>query len=336
MGRVIASRLVGVLGVLASVIVVTFFLTRALPADPAVYFAGMGGTQAAIEAMRAKLGLDHSLIVQFGFYLRDLAHGNLGMSLTTGHSVLSDLMARLPASFELTIVALLLALAVGLPAGIGAALRPDSWFDHLVRVLGTAGVAMPTFFTGLLLLHVFYFDLAWAPPPLGRIGAFIAPPPHVTGFYLIDSLLAGQVQTLIDAVRHIALPALTLALFAVAPIARATRAAMLDALASDFIRTARVIPLSSFRTIVVYAFGNALLPVLTSVGMVFSFLLGANVLVEKVFAWPGIGTYAINALIAADYAPVQGFVLVMAVLYIGLNLAVDLAVIATDPRAAAT
>jgi peptide/nickel transport system permease protein len=336
MGRVILSRLGGALVVIASVVVVTFLLTRALPADPAVYFAGMGATKAGIAAMRAKLGLDHSLIVQFAFYLRDLVHGNLGTSLTTGHPVLSDLATRLPASFELTIVALLLALAAGLPAGIAAALRPDSWFDHLVRVLGTAGVAMPTFFTGLLLLHIFYFDLGWAPPPLGQLSAFMVPPPHVTGFYLLDSLLAGQVATVIDAVRQIALPALTLALFAVAPITRATRAAMLDALASDFIRTARAIPLGRFRTIVIYAFGNALLPVLTNIGMVFSFLLGANVLVEKVFAWPGIGSYAINALIAADYAPVQGFVLVMAVLYIVLNLTIDLAVIAADPRAAAT
>jgi peptide/nickel transport system permease protein len=187
-----------------------------------------------------------------------------------------------------------------------------------------------------LLLHIFYFKLGWAPPPLGQFSAFMVPPPHVTGFYLIDSLLAGEIPTFLDSVRQIALPALSLALFAVAPIARATRAAMLDALASDFVRTARAIPLGRFRTTVIYAFGNALLPVLTNIGMVFSFLLGANVLVEKVFAWPGIGSYAINALIAADYAPVQGFVLVMAVLYIALNLAIDLAVIAADPRAAAT
>jgi peptide/nickel transport system permease protein len=336
MGQVIASRLAGALVVIVSVIIVTFFLTRALPADPAVYFAGMGGTEAAIAAVRAKLGLDHSLIAQFGFYLRDLIHGDLGMSLTTGQPVLSDLARRLPASFELTISALLLALIAGLPAGIVAALRPNTSFDHLVRIVSTAGVAMPTFFTGLLLLQVFYFDLGWAPPPFGRLSAFIAPPPHVTGLYLVDSLIAGQDATFVDALRQLALPSLTLALFAVAPIARATRAAMLDALASDFVRTARAIPLGSFRTTVVYAFGNALLPVLTSVGMVFSFLLGANVLVEKVFAWPGIGSYAINALIAADYAPVQGFVLVMAALYIALNLVIDLAVIAADPRAAAT
>lgn len=334
MGRLIAARLGGALVVVALVVIVTFFLTRALPADPAVYFAGLGGTKEAIAAMRVKLGLDQSLLTQFGLYVRDLASGNLGQSLTTGHPVLDDLGKRLPASFELTLSALVLAMIVGLPAGIAAALRPNSWLDHVVRLIGTAGVAMPTFFTGLLLLHVFYFELGWAPPPLGRLGSFVAPPPHITGFYLVDSLVAGDGKTFLAALSQIALPALTLALFAVAPLVRTTRAAMLEALSSDFVRTARAIPLRRLKIIVSYAFANALLPVLTTVGMVFSFLLGANVLVEKVFGWPGVGSYAIAALIAADYAPVQGFVLVMAGLYIALNLVIDLAVIFADPRAA--
>jgi peptide/nickel transport system permease protein len=297
--------LAGALAVVASVIVVTFVLTRALPADPAVYFAGLGGTKEAIAAMRAKLGLDHGLLTQFFVYIRALAAGDLGHSLTTGHPVLDDLTRRLPASLELTISALALAAIVGLPAGMAAAVWPNSWFDHLVRVIATVGVAIPTFFTGLMLLHV---------------------------FYLIDSLLAGDLATFAAAAFQLALPALTLSLFAVAPLARATRAAMLEVLASDFVRTARAIPLSRAKILFVYAFGNALLPVLTTIGMVFSFLLGANVLVEKVFGWPGIGSYAIDALIAADYAPVQGFVLLMAILYILLNLLIDIAVIVADPR----
>jgi ABC-type dipeptide/oligopeptide/nickel transport system permease component len=332
-GRLIATRLAGALVVVASVIVVTFFLTRALPADPAVYFAGIGGTKEAIAAMRSKLGLDHSLLAQFAVYVRALAAGDLGKSLTTGHPVLEDLARRLPASIELTVSALVLAAIVGLTAGITAALRPNSLFDHVVRMIVTLGVSIPTFFTGLMLLHVFYFDLGWAPAPLGRLSPFMPPPRHVTGFYLVDSLLAGDPQTFVAALGQIALPALTLSLFAVAPLARATRAAMLDVLSSDFVRTARAIPLGRARILFVYAFGNALLPVLTTIGMVFSFLLGANVLVEKVFGWPGIGSYAIDALIAADYAPVQGFVLVMAILYIMLNLIIDIAVIVADPRA---
>jgi peptide/nickel transport system permease protein len=331
-GSLIARRLAGALAVVASVIVVTFLLTRALPADPAVYFAGMGGTKEAIAAMRAKLGLDHDLLTQFFVYVRALAAGDLGHSLTTGHPVLDDLTRRLPASLELTISALALAAIVGLPAGIAAAVWANSWFDHLVRVIATVGVAIPTFFTGLMLLHVFYFDLGWAPAPLGRLSSFAVPPPRVSGFYLIDSLLAGDPSTFAAAASQLALPALTLSLFAVAPLARATRAAMLEVLASDFVRTARAIPLSRAKILFVYAFGNAMLPVLTTIGMVFSFLLGANVLVEKVFGWPGIGSYAIDALIAADYAPVQGFVLLMAILYILLNLLIDIAVIVADPR----
>ena len=334
MAGLIANRLVGALFVVASVIVVTFLLTHALPADPAVYFAGMGATKEGIADMRSKLGLDRSLLSQFAIYLRALAGGNLGHSLTTGHPVLDDLSRRLPASLELTVTALVLATMVGLPAGIWAAIRPNSWSDGIVRVVATLGVAIPTFFTGLMLLYVFYFELGWAPAPLGRLGPFAVPPPTITGFYLVDSLLAGEPRTFAAALSQIALPALTLALFAVAPLARATRAAMIEVLSSDFIRTARAIPLSGARILFVYAFGNALLPVLTTIGMVFSFLLGANVLVEKVFGWPGVGSYAVDALIAADYAPVQGFVLVMALLYVALNLAVDIAVIIVDPRTA--
>jgi len=333
--RLIANRLAGALVVVASVIVVTFFLTHALPADPAVYFAGMGATKEAIADMRSKLGLDRSLFSQFAIYLRALAGGDLGHSLTTGHPVLDDLARRLPASLELTVTALVFATIVGLPAGIWAAMRPNSWFDGMVRVVATLGVAIPTFFTGLMLLYVFYFELGWAPAPLGRLGSFASPPPPITGFYLVDSLLAGKPRTFAAVLGQIALPALTLALFAVAPLVRATRAAMIEALSSDFIRTAKAIPLSGARIVLVYAFGNALLPVLTTIGMVFSFLLGANVLVEKVFAWPGVGSYAVDALIAADYAPVQGFVLVMALLYTALNLLIDLAIIIVDPRTVA-
>lgn len=334
MTGLIANRLAGALFVIVSVIVVTFFLTHALPADPAVYFAGMGATKEAIADMRSKLGLDRSLLTQFAVYIGALVRGDLGHSLTTGHPVLDDLARRLPASLELTITALAFATAVGLPAGVWAALRPNSWFDGMVRAVATLGVAIPTFFTGLMLLYVFYFELGWAPAPLGRLGSFTAPPPTITGFYLVDSLLHGDPRTFAAALDRIALPALTLALFALAPLVRATRAAMLEVLSSDFIRTARAIPLGSARIVFVYALGNALLPVLTTIGMVFSFLLGANVLVEKVFGWPGVGSYAVDALIAADYSAVQGFVLLMALLYIALNLAVDIAIILVDPRVA--
>lgn len=330
--RMIGRRLAAAVPSLIAVVVVTFVLTRALPGDPAAYFAGPAATPAAIAEIRAGLGLDRSLPVQFGAYVVALARGDLGTSLTTGQPVRDEILSRLPASIELTLGALVVALAIALPLGIAAAVRPGSWVDHLARVVSTMGVSLPVFFTGLLLTYVFYYQLGWAPAPMGRLDAFASPPPVITGFLLIDTLVDGDVALFASAARQLVLPVLTLGIFAVAPIARMTRAAMLGVLSSDFIRTARASGLSSGTILFTYALRNALLPVVTTLGMVFSFLLGANVLVEKVFAWPGIGSYAIEALIASDYAPVQGFILTMAFLYVLLNLGIDLLYGIIDPR----
>jgi peptide/nickel transport system permease protein len=328
----VLSRLGTALPSLAGVVVVTFLLTRVLPGDPAAYFAGPVATAEAIAAIRAQLGLDQPLWTQFLHYLGDLVHGNLGMSLTTGQPVLADIAMRLPASIELTLLGLFIAVVIAVPLGVLAALRQGSWIDHLCRVLTTAGVSLPVFFTGLLAVYIFYFLLGWAPAPLGRIDTFMSDPARVTGFFLIDSILARDGETFLAALAQLALPAGTLAIFALAPLARITRASMLASLSAEFVRTARASGLSGRTVVLRYAFQNAMLPVLTTLGMVFSFLLGANVLVEKVFAWPGIGSYAVEALIASDFAPVQGFVLVMAILYILLNLIIDLLYGLIDPR----
>jgi len=193
---------------------------------------------------------------------------------------------------------------------------PGSLVDHVCRIITTAGVSLPTFFTGLLLVYVFYYLAGWAPAPLGRLDVFSTAPPRWSGFYLVDSLVARDFETFRAALAQLVLPAATLAIFSLAPLARITRAAMLAALASEFVRTARASSLPPLRIIFVYAFGNAVLPVITTLGIVCSFLIGGSVLVEKVFAWPGIGSYAVEALIASDYAPVQGFVLMMALLYV--------------------
>jgi peptide/nickel transport system permease protein len=329
---VVGRRILQALPALIGIIVVTFVLTRALPGDPAAYFAGPAADARALAEIRAALGLDKSLPEQFWLYVRDLATGDLGMSISTGRPVVDELLTRLPASLELTLFALTLSVLVAVPLGILAATRPDSWIDHLCRFLVTAGVSLPTFFTGLLLLYVFYYLLGWAPPPLGRLDIVYLPPPHLTGFYTIDAMLAGDPATAWAAVRQLALPATTLALFTLAPIARMTRGAMLQVLASEFIRTARAAGLSGRTVLFTYALRNAMLPVITTLGMVFSFTLGANVLVEKVFAWPGVGSYAIEALVVSDYAAVQGFVLAMAVLFVLLNLAIDVLYTLVDPR----
>src|SRR5438067_8002982 len=289
-------------------------------------------TKEAVEQIRVKLGLDKPLIIQFGRYVSDLARGDLGTSLTTGQPVATDIRTRLPASAELTLLGLIVSMLVALPLGIFAATRPNSIIDHACRVVATAGVSLPVFFTGLILVYVFYYLLGWAPAPLGRLDVFFSAPPHVTGFFLIDSTIAGDGEVFLASLKQLILPALTLGIFSLAPIARMTRASMLAALSSDFVRTARASGLTPFIIIITYAFRNAMLPVITTLGMVFSFLLGANVLVEKVFAWPGIGSYAVEALIASDFAPLQGFVLTMAIMYVALNLIIDILYGLIDPR----
>jgi ABC-type dipeptide/oligopeptide/nickel transport system permease component len=328
----VLKRLLLAVPSLIGVVIVTFLLTRALPGDPAAYFAGPAGTKEAIEQIRVKLGLDKSLPQQFVRYVADLARGDLGVALTTGQPVAADIRARLPASAELTLLGLIVSMSIAVPLGILAATKPGSLIDHVCRVVTTAGVSLPVFFTGLILVYVFYYLLGWSPAPLGRLDIFFSAPPQITGFYLIDSAIARDWGVFVASFKQLILPALTLGIFSLAPIARMTRASMLAVLASDFVRTARASGLSPFTVIVTYAFRNAMLPVVTTLGMVFSFLLGANVLVEKVFAWPGIGSYAVEALIASDFAPVQGFVLTMAVMYVALNLAIDLLYGLIDPR----
>jgi peptide/nickel transport system permease protein len=330
--RLVLKRVALALPALFGVIVVSFVLTRALPGDPAAYFAGPAADEASIAQIRAALGLDKSLPEQFLVYLGDLMRLDLGRSISTGQPVAEELARRLPASLELTLTALTLSTLIAVPLGIAAAARQGTWVDHACRALVTAGVSLPTFFTGIVLIYVFYYLLGWAPSPLGRLDFIYLEPPRVTGFLLIDTALAGDWETFLAALRQLVLPATTLALFTLAPIARMTRAGMLTALSSDYVRTARAAGLTPRKVLFGYALRNAALPVVTTLGMVFSFVLGANVLVEKVFAWPGIGSYAVDALVKSDYAAVQGFVLAMALLFVLLNLLIDLSYALIDPR----
>jgi peptide/nickel transport system permease protein len=329
----VGARLLSSIPALLGVLVLTFLLMRVLPGDPAIFFAsGPNAGQAEIDNLRQQMGLDQPVPVQLGRYLLDVGTGNLGRSLTTGQPVLMDLRQRLPASLELTVTALLLALILAIPLGVAAALRPGSAIDHTVRFVCTLGVCVPTFVSGLMLIFVFYYLLGVSPDPTGRLDVFTSSPPAVTNFLLIDFLLAGDFAGWLNAAKQLILPSVTMALFVLAPLARMTRASMLGVLSSDFIRTARSIGLSSTKIVVVYALRNALLPVLTIAGIVFSTMLGANVLVEKVFSWPGVGSYALDALLSSDYAPVQGFVLLMASIFVVVNLVVDVLYGIADPR----
>ncbi|OZI17419.1 peptide ABC transporter permease [Bordetella genomosp. 7] len=328
-----ARRLVTLASLLLGVAIFTFLLVRVLPGDPAVYYAtGPMQTEEEVEAVRKSLGLDQPILVQLGNYLSDLAHGNLGRSLTTGQTVADDLLRRFPATLELTAAAVVLALLVAIPLGIIAAVRAGSWIDQTVRFIGTLGVSMPTFVTGVMLILLFFFKLGWAPDPIDRIDAFILPPNHVTGFLVVDALLDSNWEALKSALGRLVLPTLTMTAFVLAPVMRTTRASMLAVLNSDYIRTAKAAGMGWRRVYITYALRNALLPVLTVVGLVLSYLIGANVVVEKVFAWPGVGSYALNALLASDYAPVQGYVLLMALSFVLINSLVDMLYAVVDPR----
>jgi peptide/nickel transport system permease protein len=326
-------RLLELVPTLFGVVVATFLLTRLLPGDPAVFFANSITADAATTAaIRTKLGLDLPLWQQFLVYLGQLAQGDLGRSISTGQPVAADLLRRLPASVELTLLAFAVAILVAMPLGMAAALRPGSVVDHLCRLLGTVGASLPPFLGGLLLIYIFYFQLGVAPEPIGRTDPFAVLPVSVTGFLTIDTLLAGDAMGFLAAIRQLVLPAVTMALFALAPLARMTRASMLGVLNSEFIRAARANGLQRRKIVFSYALRNALLPVLTMLGLIFSNMLGANVLVERVFAWPGVGSYALDALVALDYAPVQGVMLVMAFTHVGVNTVVDLLYTVIDPR----
>ncbi len=310
-GRV-ARRLLQTLPSVLGMIVVTFFLTQAMPSGPAIDVAGLSADEApAAEA----------LPMQFWRYTVNLFQGDLGQSLHTGGPVLEALARRLPASIELIFSGLLLATATAIPLGVLAAARPDSWIDHSCRWIATAVVSLPVFFTGLLLIDLFEYCLGWA-----------SPPPGPTGFYLIDSLMAGGPEQFWSAFTQLALPAVTLALLALAPLARIVRDAVVQVLASDFIRTAWANGLSRRQVLWTYALRNAMLPVVSGLGMVVSLSLGATILVENVFAWPGIGAFAVEALASSDVVAVQGVVLAMAVLLVLLNLGIDMLYTCIDPR----
>src|SRR5437870_8598111 len=203
--RMIGKRMLIAVPSLIGVVIVTFLLTRALPGDPAAYFAGPAATHEAIEQVRVQLGLDKPLYVQFIRYVADLAHGDLGNSLTTGQPVGHEIRMRLPASAELTLLGLMVSMLIAVPLGIFAATRPNSIVDHACRVISTAGVSLPVFFTGLILVYVLYYLLGWAPPPLGRLDIFNSTPPAVTGFYLIDSLIARSPETFLASLKQLIL-----------------------------------------------------------------------------------------------------------------------------------
>jgi peptide/nickel transport system permease protein len=314
------------------VVVLAFMLTRLLPNNPAALRAGPLADQALIQKYERQMGLDKPLHIQFAAYFGQLLRGDLGESWRTGQPVNGELRIRIPATAELAFTAFLLALLVGIPLGVLAAIYNGSWVDQVVRIFATLGASIALFWLALVGVYVFYYLLGWAAAPVGRLNIGVPEPAKVTGFFLIDSLLAGDLATFKDAFRHIWLPASTLAFIVSAPIIKISRAAMLDVLNSDYIRTARAIGVPAREYIFMDGLRNAFIPILTMLGIVVGYLLAGNLIVEQVFAWSGIGLYAWKALITNDFNAVQGFVILIAVVYVSINFLVDVAYALVNPQ----
>jgi peptide/nickel transport system permease protein len=331
LARLIARRLAFMLFVLWGVTLITFFLSRVAPGDPARLIAGPHANAEAIANIRALFGLDRPLTVQYGRYLIDLVHGNFGQSFVTHRAVAQDLRAFFPATIELSFCAILVGSTLGIAVGVAAAMRRGTALDFIGRFAAIAGLSMPAFWLAMLFQLFFYSRLGWFPFG-GRLDTGAVPPPHLTGLYTIDSLLSGGWSTFSDAARHLILPVVTLALAEIGLMTRIVRTSMLEVLGEDYIRTAKAKGLSAFRVLRRHALRNALLPAVTVLALEFGLLAGGVFLVETIFAWPGIGRYAYDAIRASDYNATMGVTIVVAVVYVGLNLVVDLLYLALDPR----
>jgi len=331
--RYILRRLALLIPVLLGTLFIAFFLTRILPGNPIDRVAGPYISQEKREAMKREARLDLPFHQQFYLYLLDLVtKGDMGTSYTTAQPVARDLLQRFPATLELVLYGMGLAVALAIPLGILSALHKDSPIDHAGRVIAVVGVSVPVFWLGLVFLYVFFLKLQWAPPPVGRLPPTMSPPPHVTGLYTLDAVLAGQQDLFKAALAALVLPAISFAVTAMAPLARMTRSAMVEALESEYVRAALALGLPRRVIIWDYAFRNAVIPILTIFAGVFGYALGGVVLVEFVFSWPGLGLYTLNAILSSDFPAIQGAILLVTTVYVFIYLLLDLAVAAIDPR----
>lgn len=329
----VVRRLLFLVPMLVGITLLTFTLSHAVPANPVA--ANLGDQAASdptiVAAFRHQWGLDRPLYAQYGIYLWHLLHGDLGVSISTRQPVATDLRQRLPATIELAVAAMVVSLVVGIPLGILSAVRRESVVDQLARVLSLVGVSVPVFWLALVAILIFYARLGWAPAP-GRLSATIQPPPFRTGFIVLDGLLAGRMDVVRDALGHLILPALVLSSYSVGVITRMTRGSMLEILSEDFVRTARAKGVLERRVVIGHAARNSLIPVITIIGLSFGGLLSGAVITETVFSWQGLGLYAFSSATSLDFPAIMGVGIVVAVVYVLVNLLVDVAYALVDPR----
>ncbi len=331
--RYIVRRLALSVPTLLGITFVTFLISHALPADMAIANLGDHAAQdpQLVAAFREKWGLDRPLPIQYLVYLGHLVRGDLGTSITTEQPVGVELALSLPATVELATASMILAIIVGGLLGVVAGVRSDSPIDVVIRTVMAAGVALPTFWFAILLLFVFYFGLGWAPPP-GQLDPGLAPGRPITGMYAVDSLLERNWPVFWNALAHLVLPAIVLATIGVGFIGRITRATVLDVLRTDYVRTARAKGLAERRVVWRHVVRNALIPVITVIGLLYAQLMAGTVLTESIFSWPGLGRYAYSSAGNLDFPAVMGVALVVGIFYVAINLAVDVLYAYINPR----
>lgn len=330
MAKYILRRLLMLIPVLLGVSILTFSLIHLIPGDPAKSILGEKATEAQLELLREELGLNDPYMVQYGRFMGNVLQGDLGQSIQSKESIAHELMSKLPATIELAVFAMIIAMVVGILAGVIAAVKQYTWFDNLSMTGALFGVSMPIFWLGLMMIWLFSvkFNLL---PPSGRLSTGIELH-SITNFYLLDSILTGNWVALKDAFLHLLMPGVALATIPMAIIARMTRSSMLEVLRQDYIRTANAKGLKRHLVVFQHALKNAFLPVLTVIGLQFGLLLGGAVLTETIFSWPGIGRYVLLAVLGRDYPIVQATILIIAVMFVLINLITDILYKYFDPR----
>lgn len=325
----VVRRVVWMPPTLVGLVLIVFAISHVVPSDPARIMAGENAPPEQVEKLRRQYGLDLPMPLQFARYVRDVATGNMGTSLFTQRPVAEDLWARLPATFELALCAITLAILVGVPLGVVAALSRNSLLDHLIRVVTIGGLATAAFWLAILLQLLFSMWLGLTPVQ-GRIDGW--GPDPITGFLTLDALIEGDWETLGQALRHLALPVATLALPAMATIVRFTRAGVLNVMSSNFVFYQAAMGIPRRRVVWKYILRSALIGTLTQIGLIFGTLIANAVVVEAVFDWPGLGSFAVNSILRSDYNAVMGFTLFVGIVFILVNLLVDVAQAVLDPR----
>jgi peptide/nickel transport system permease protein len=310
--------------------IVVFFMVRAIPGDPAQIMLGQQASQEQVQQLTEKMGLDKPVIVQYGLFLKDAVRGDLGDSTVTGRPVTTELLTRLPATFELTAFAMLIAILVGIPVGVISAVRQYSLLDKTTSVLALTGISMPIFWLAMVLVVIFGVNLELLPFP-GRLDPTTGIT-AITGLVLVDSLLTLNFAGFWDGLLHLIMPALALATIPMAVIMRMTRSSMLEVMNEDYVRTARAKGVVPWRVVFKHALRNAMLPTITVIGLQVGLLMGGAIITETIFSWPGIGLYTYTSISSRDYASIQGVVLYAALLFVLINLIVDILYAILDPR----